>query len=117
MNKISDGEYKILKEIYSHPKSLNKDEVSEDENKIYKSLDARGYAKIHSDITGFDENGFSICLNTYSLSITLDGKTYVDSKKSDDRHWRIPVIISVIALILSASAIYLTLLQILSTAP
>ena len=109
MLRIDKNSYKILQIIYQH-RRITKDQLkcktrrkpeAELNHEISVLLKMRF---IYNPETGTDEFG-NIITDSDIFCISQDGKVYVESCIQDERRWRIPVIISTIALIFSGLAL------------
>ena len=113
---IDKESYDVLKFIYKR-KSASKQNIeyrfkkmtSAEIDYILYHLRAPNHL-IENPYTGEQEPGNCPIRDWNTFEITLAGKAYVEERRQGNRRWRIPVIISVIALVVSISAIVVSIL-------
>lgn len=112
---ISRDEYRILKLLYKiGSREMDREDVDDTDMQRYHELAALSYIDMRKEyvdecITAF--LGEEPERKRFTVSITENGKAYVESYKLTNRRFWIPTIISLIALSLSIPAILLTLRQ------
>lgn len=96
---LTKERYKHLKFI-AHKKSILESELPDEVEKSISILTEQGYvARV-----GFGHSGIDFAY--YEIQITEYGKMYIASRQKDNFRFWLPIIISAIALIISALAIY-----------
>lgn len=98
---IDNKSYKVIKEIYDHSSCTKDHLIKKFKTDLKDELDLLLLKQlVDNPVVGYDGDN-NLIYDYETFFITQPGRAYIDYRTRDDRRWKIPVIISIIALTFS----------------